>query len=324
MKFDAEEFAVAWLSVAPAAGQDKARPAMHKTIAIEQHVGGVQLVATDATMVLRAWVPFMGRFDRAPLLEELPDTTAVAMDPDGRAKGLLHHALQLCRRADSDGNARPTLTLDLGRMPVDDDDRPTFVGLEAEHAVIEIPEHERLKLRIYEGDYPAWRTVLATFARQPTPGVAISPDALERLAKAASLHTGSVGWQFAGDDQPIAVQILDSYPRVSGCVMPALWDFDTNAPWTPPPLDDPDEEGEISGDGGTDELLDAAEDLVRESGMASLSLLQRRLHVGFVRAGLLMDQLEGRGVVGPSQGSRPRTVVSYDETGAVVPEDGAE
>jgi S-DNA-T family DNA segregation ATPase FtsK/SpoIIIE len=62
-----------------------------------------------------------------------------------------------------------------------------------------------------------------------------------------------------------------------------------------------------------DDLLEEAVKLVVEVGRASTSLLQRRLGIGYPRASRLMDQLEEEGVIGPSEGSRPREVFWKEE-----------
>jgi S-DNA-T family DNA segregation ATPase FtsK/SpoIIIE len=66
-------------------------------------------------------------------------------------------------------------------------------------------------------------------------------------------------------------------------------------------------------DDDTDELLQEAIETVVRAEQASVSMLQRRFRIGYNRAARLIDMMEARGIVGPSEGSRPRKVLMTEE-----------
>ena len=80
-----------------------------------------------------------------------------------------------------------------------------------------------------------------------------------------------------------------------------------------------------------DEMLNAAIEVVLETGQASTSMLQRRLKLGYSRAARIVDQMEERGIVGPFEGSKPRALLITREQweelkmkGQSVPEPAAD
>ncbi|MCC6802210.1 MAG: DUF87 domain-containing protein [Anaerolineae bacterium] len=82
----------------------------------------------------------------------------------------------------------------------------------------------------------------------------------------------------------------------------AFWDDDEDEDDT---VDDENDPGD-----GEDELYEQAVEMVRRLNKASVSLLQRRLRIGYTRAARLIDMMEERGIVGPAtEGSKPREVL---------------
>ena len=66
-------------------------------------------------------------------------------------------------------------------------------------------------------------------------------------------------------------------------------------------------------DSDYDELLPQAVDVIFDTKQASVSMLQRRLKLGYARAARIVDQMEELGIVGPFEGSKPRQVLITKE-----------
>ncbi len=73
-----------------------------------------------------------------------------------------------------------------------------------------------------------------------------------------------------------------------------------------------------------DEMLPAAVDVILETGQASVSMLQRRLKLGYARAARIVDEMEERGIVGPFQGSKPRAILVTKEQWEAMKSGGTE
>src|SRR5207248_8919564 len=80
------------------------------------------------------------------------------------------------------------------------------------------------------------------------------------------------------------------------------------------PAGGPDVENAIDED---EELIQECIEVIRSEQKASVSLLQRRLRLGYTRAARIMDELQNRGIVGPSKGAEPRDIlIDLDGAGA--------
>lgn len=215
LRFDAENIARGWLSVALAASADDARPAL-TGIHLEFFAGGVRVVATDSYMMLRSWVP-CGDADEPPL-DEAPADSATALDPYGRGVGLMRHLLKIATAKD----APPyDLCLSVGDDPREDAG-PSLVGMERQYLILDVPDQEILTLPLYEGAWPEWRALWAGFAAETTSEIRFSPEViLGRLGRLGKLHGEAiVHWRFGGAERAALIELAPASPAVCGLVMP--------------------------------------------------------------------------------------------------------
>lgn len=71
-----------------------------------------------------------------------------------------------------------------------------------------------------------------------------------------------------------------------------------------------------------DELLQQAIEIVVDAGQASISMLQRRLRIGYARAGRLIDEMAARGIVSQSEGAKARNVlITREQLNSMFPND---
>ncbi|CRK59028.1 Cell division protein FtsK [Alloactinosynnema sp. L-07] len=215
--------------------------------------------------------------------------------------------------ADGDGGNAPDVDLYVPDLPVEDDERPDRLLVDAASLVITLQQArpELLQRRLRVGEARA-RLLLAQLEQRGVVGALIGSS----MVRDVLISTGTR----AAILDLIGAELADAGDEPDDFVVDA-------------PAPAADEDGEVDGDaeqgdlladepGEDDEdgsLLVSAADLVIESQFGSTSMLQRNLRVGYAKASVLMDQLELRGVVGPTDGTRARQVlVTLDDKAKVL------
>jgi hypothetical protein len=331
MRFDAPTFAVAWQQVANACATDPDIPVLNRTMALEEYVHGIRLVATDRFILLTAYVPNLDTDDNdVPTPDTAPERTVIVTDTDSRAAGLFTYVRKLAKREKLESAPAGTREVRIDhdvRVPAGADiTQETFEGMEPTFTVFTVPDVEKVYLPVIEAAYPDWRPLILDHSPVRTHTIHLNPD---RLAALGKLYPGPIEWQFGGAQKAARVTVAGSWPLVEGIVMPVRW-LEEDA--------EPSDMGEVLSEAttkmreagefdgvevtytpaggepvtivaGDTELLVQAAELVVSTQFGSASMIQRKLRVGAGKAHDLIARLEGHGVVGPAQGSKARDVL---------------
>jgi len=112
-----------------------------------------------------------------------------------------------------------------------------------------------------------------------------------------------------GINKPIRVQGSFISEREVKAVVDYIKNQNSHPVYNAEVLEEIEYEHEIQSDSEHDELLPEAIEIVIDAGQASISMLQRRLRIGYARAARLIDEMEVRGIVSGFEGSKPRNVL---------------
>jgi hypothetical protein len=251
MRFDGPTLARAWLAVMAATGDDRNIGKTYKTIALEQHLRGLRLVASDSRLMLTAYVPDLDHhYDGTPDPEERAEQVHVVSDRNGRARSLLGHVLALSAETDPEAYAPGDIEVRVdfrqehahtrGSGPV----QPTLEGMEPDYATLAVPGRERLNIEIVTDSFPDWRRV-ATHASKRSLGALLPPEQLEKLARIRKLARGPV--EITMGDKTALVQYPESDPHIAGVLVladpedPDVYQGDRERPDEQAPPVDPDQ-----------------------------------------------------------------------------------
>ena len=151
---------------------------------------------------------------------------------------------------------------------------------------------------------------------------------LDTLGAEKLIGRGDMLYAPLGQGRPRRIQSCFITDEEVQAVVGFIKDREAGAGYAQDVMDEIDKRAEQSSKGGhgasaavgalddgpyQDELLPAAVEVILETGQASVSMLQRRLKLGYARAARIVDEMEDKGIVGPFEGSKPRQLLITKE-----------
>lgn len=228
MKLDGGAFASAWLNTALASSDDSNRPALFRTVVVEQYHEryrkGVQLLATDSHLMLGAFVPIEGgeadvlppTVDEAPTADEV-----VVIDVNLRLQALLRYVLKEATMADKEGWPGPIVQISIRSNETDAE--PTLSPELDRLSFMVETDAERIALPVYEGGFPNWRSMLTNGAHKATKTIGYEPELLGRFGKLTRVP-GPIRFDHRGPNGLVSISAPNSGSYLFGGLAP--WTLD--------------------------------------------------------------------------------------------------
>lgn len=235
--------APAWMAVNLAFGTYKDDAMTYRATQVEFHRDGLRLTCLDRYMCLTTWVPALGcEKDDPPDFAEVGEQSLIVRDVKLRARSLMDYLSSL-PFGDGDENEN-AIEVEVG---VSDQDHHTWRGagqlemdgLAGEALSFEVPNRERLRVGVYEGEWPPWRKPFADFIPKRTLAVALDTDRLGQLARLGPYMGSVLAVHWGGPNKAARIAVGEHPKEVVGIIMPVMWRFGLDQPDQPEAAQEP-------------------------------------------------------------------------------------